>query len=228
MEIVCKKGTKKLVKGFKYKVLKLENSDPSTSRVFIKDFGWYTVNNFMTVTGEEIPKKDIDIEPLPSYNNFLDIKDISKNDILICKTDNYKSLFKNSMYRIEELSKEFRKYNGRKIEVDLIKFEGISKKLMHNRWNFEKVPTNIAREIALDQVLNDLPDKVNKRDCRNLRKIDYIDNKESILMSVLAKSILDEKRHGLNLIEWSVIQLGRGINLKTSTIRAIFYIRSYD
>ncbi len=40
MEIVCKKGTKKLVKGFKYKVLKLENSDPSTSRVFIKDFGF--------------------------------------------------------------------------------------------------------------------------------------------------------------------------------------------
>ena len=67
--------------------------------------------------------------------------------------------------------------------------------------------------MALEQILNDAPDKVTRTDFRNLRKIEHIENKDNELMLVLAKSILDGNRHQLSIVDWAVQQLGRKMDL---------------
>jgi hypothetical protein len=60
MVVICKKATIKLVKGLPYQVVALENSKKDRiGRVWIKDIGWYTVNNFETTDGKPLPKIDI-------------------------------------------------------------------------------------------------------------------------------------------------------------------------
>ena len=60
MVVICKKATIKLVKGLPYQVAALENSKKDRiGRVWIKDIGWYSVNNFETTDGKPLPKIDI-------------------------------------------------------------------------------------------------------------------------------------------------------------------------
>jgi hypothetical protein len=57
MVVICKKPTIKLVKGLPYQVVALENSKKDRiGRVWIKDIGWYTVNNFETTDGKPFTK----------------------------------------------------------------------------------------------------------------------------------------------------------------------------
>lgn len=218
MIVVCKKGTTKLVKGLEYNLVGLDNADPTkTGSVKIEGLGWYTVNNFETTDGKPLPKIDIALKV--SEREIISFDDLSKGDILICKTDSYKTLVKGGMYRIEELSSNTKQMTGWSGNLythteNYVKFEGITRKLMYNSWRFEKLPVGDAREMALEQVLYDTPDKVTKTDFRNKRKIEHIENKENVLMSILSKSILDENRHKLNITEWAVRQLGRKMDLE--------------
>jgi len=64
MRVVCIKQTKKLVKGFEYNLSALNNSAVTASKArsgkaFIDKIGWYSVSNFQTIDGEELPKLDI-------------------------------------------------------------------------------------------------------------------------------------------------------------------------
>lgn len=217
MVVICKKGTIKLVKGLPYQVVTLENSKKDEiGRVWIKDLGWYSVNNFETTDGQPLPK--INIARKEPTEKRLEFSDISKGDILICKTDNYKTLIKNGMYKIQEvssISKQVKGWSGvMRTQVDnYVRFEGVSRKLMFNSWNFKKLPTDQAREMALEQILNDTPDKVMRTDFRNTRKIEHIENKDEELMSILAKSILDVNRHQLSIVDWAVQQLGKKMDL---------------
>ena len=231
MIVICKKATTKLVKGLPYQVVELENSGKPIGRVRIKNLGWYTVNNFETTDGQPLPKKDIARkEPIELPLQF---SDLSKGDILICKTDNYKSLVKGSMYKIKELSsvsKQVKNWSGTmRTQVDnYVRFEGVTRKLMFSSWNFKKLPTDQAREMALEQILNDAPDKVTRTDFRNLRKIEHIENKDNELMLVLAKSILDGNRHKLSIVEWAVQQLGRKMDLERSDYSHLMNMKLKD
>ena len=191
MVVICKKGTVKLVKGLPYQVVALENSDKTKiGRAWIKDIGWYTVNNFETTDGNPLPK--IDIARKIEIEEPLEFSQLSKGDILICKSDSYKTLVKGSMYKIKELSsvsKQMKRWNGTTYTNtdNYVRFEGVSRKLMFSNWRFKKLPTDQAREMALEQILHDAPDKVTRTDFRNLRKIEHIENKDNELMQVLAK-----------------------------------------
>lgn len=219
MVVICKKATIKLVKGLPYQVVALENSKKDRiGRVRIKDIGWYTVNNFETTDGKPLPK--IDIAYKREYiEDPLEFSQLSKGDILICKSDSYKTLVKGGMYKISELSsvsKQMKNWSGGTYtHIDnYVRFEGVSRKLMFSSWRFKRVPTDQVREMALEQILHDAPDKVTRTDFRNLRKIEHIENKDNELMSVLAKSILDVNRHKLSIVEWAVQQLGRKMDLE--------------
>jgi len=221
MVVICKKATIKLVKGLPYQVVALENSKKDRiGRVCIKDIGWYTVNNFETTDGKSLPKIDI-AHKRENIEEPLEFSQLSKGDILICKSDSYKTLVKGGMYKINELSsvsKQMKNWSGGTYtHIDnYVRFEGVSRKLMFSSWRFKKVPTDQAREMALEQILYDAPDKVTRTDFRNLRKIDFVENKNKELMKFLSKSIIDENRHHLNIVEWTVKQLGNKMDLEIS------------
>jgi hypothetical protein len=220
MVVICKKGTIKLVKGLTYQVVELQNvSKTQIGRVCIKDLGWYTVNNFETTDGQPLPK--IDITRKEPVEKRLEFSQLSKGDILICKSDSYKTLVKGGMYKIDELSsvsKQIKNWSGATYtHIDnYVRFEGVSRKLIFDgfsHWRFNKLPTDQAREMTLEQILHDAPDKITRTDFRNLRKIEHIKNKDEELMSILAKSILDGNRHQLSVVDWVVQQLGKKMDL---------------
>lgn len=233
MVVICKKATIKLVKGLPYQVAALENSKKDRiGRVWIKDIGWYTVNNFETTDGKPLPKIDI-AHKREDIEDPLEFSQLSKGDILICKSDSYKSLVKGGMYKINELSsvsKQVKNWSGTmRTQVDnYVRFEGVSRKLMFSSWRFKRVPTDEAREMALEQILHDAPDKVTRTDFRNLRKIEHIENKDNELMLVLAKSILDGNRHKLSIVEWAVQQLGRKMDLERSDYSHLMNMKLKD
>jgi len=232
MVVICKKGTVKLVKGLPYQVVALENSDKTKiGRAWIKDIGWYTVNNFETTDGKPLPK--IDIARKVEIEEPLEFSQLSKGDILICKSDSYKTLVKGSMYKIKELSsvsKQMKRWNGTTYTNtdNYVRFEGVSRKLMFSNWRFKKLPTDQAREMALEQILHDAPDKVTRTDFRNLRKIEHIENKDNELMQVLAKSIIDVNRHKLSIVDWAVQQLGRKMDLERSDYSHLMNMKLKD
>ena len=232
MVVICKKGTVKLVKGLPYQVVALENSDKTKiGRAWIKDIGWYTVNNFETTDGKPLPK--IDIARKIEIEEPLEFSQLSKGDILICKSDSYKTLVKGSMYKIKELSsvsKQMKRWNGTTYTNtdNYVRFEGVSRKLMFSNWRFKKLPTDQAREMALEQILHDAPDKVTRTDFRNLRKIEHIENKDNELMQVLAKSITDVNRHKLSIVDWAVQQLGRKMDLERSDYSHLMNMKLKD
>lgn len=217
MEVLCKVATKKLVKDVVYKAIALKNIDPTCiGRVYIDNIGWYSVNNF-EIDGKPLPKKEIKLEKEVRFS--LEFKDLSKGDILFCRCDSYKSLMRNKMYKIRELSttsKQYMSYNGtlQTSYENYVRFEGVSRKLLFNQWRFERMPTDEAREMTLEQVLNDVPDKVTRSDFKNLKKIDFVENKNKELMKFLSKSILDGNRHHLSIVEWTVKQLGKNMDLE--------------
>ena len=232
MVVICKKGTVKLIKGLPYQVVALENSDKTKiGRAWIKDIGWYTVNNFETTDGKPLPK--IDIARKIEIEEPLEFSQLSKGDILICKSDSYKTLVKGSMYKIKELSsvsKQMKRWNGTTYtnSDNYVRFEGVSRKLMFSNWRFKKLPTDQAREMALEQILHDAPDKVTRTDFRNLRKIEHIENKDNELMQVLAKSITDVNRHKLSIVDWAVQQLGRKMDLERSDYSHLMNMKLKD
>jgi hypothetical protein len=233
MVVICKKGTIKLVKGLPYQVVALENSKKDRiGRVWIKDIGWYTVNNFETTDGKTLPKIDI-AHKREDIEETLEFSQLSKSDILICKGDNYKSLVKGGMYRIEDLfsvSKQAKNWSGGTYThtENYVKFEGVSRKLMFSSWRFKKLPTDQAREMVLEQILHDAPDKITKFDFKNLRKIEHIQNKDEELMLVLAKSILDGNRHKLSIVEWAVQQLGKKMDIERSDYSHLMNMKLKD
>lgn len=219
MEVVCVVSTKKLIKGVVYKAIAINNTDPTRiGRVYIENIGWYSVNNFL-IDGQVLPKIDIELEKVDRYS--LTFEDLSKGDILFCRTDSYKSLIKNKMYKIKELTqvpRQMKSWNGvayTSIEK-YVRFEGVSRKLVFNQWRFERMPTDEAREMTLEQVLNDAPDQVVRTDFKNQKKIDFVENKNKELMKFLSKSIIDENRHHLSIVEWTVKQLGSKMDLEIS------------
>ena len=232
MVVICIKATMKLVKGLPYQVVALENSKRGIGRVWIKDIGWYTVNNFETTDGKALPKIDI-AHKRENIEEPLEFSQLSKGDILICKSDSYKSLVKGGMYRIENLlsvSKQAKNWSGGTYtHIDnYVKFEGVSRRLMFSSWRFKKLPTDQAREMVLEQILHDAPDKITKTDFKNLRKIEHIQNKDEELMLVLAKSILDGNRHKLSIVEWAVQQLGKKMDLERSDYSHLMNMKLKD
>jgi hypothetical protein len=206
MIVICKKDSKRLIKGFSYEVLYLRNtinSRGNTGRVSIKGIGSFSVNNFSDSSGNELPK--IDYTATPEEIKEFKFENLVKGDFLICKVDKYKTLIKGNTYKIESLNTtttESKSYNGTiyTYHNHFVKFEGTQRKLKFSNWCFRPLTTGETREITLDKVLKDKDFEV--IDMKKHRKIDLIKNKEEELLKVISKSLLDPNRHHLSVIEW--------------------------
>jgi len=208
MIVICKKPTKRLLKGVRYESGSLWN-DGSNQRwlegkVEILGVGRFSVDNFTDTNGGPLPKTNV-ILPVPSQE-ILKIQDLNKGDILICKSDSYKTLGKGCMYQIEKISIisiQRTNWSGQPYThtEEKIKFVGIPRTLKFSHWRFRKLNPQESREISLNSVLHGKEPEIVKS--KDTRKIDLVSNKELELMSVLSKSIIDTNRHHLSIIDWA-------------------------
>jgi hypothetical protein len=107
-----------------------------------------------------------------------------------------------------------------------IKFEGVKRKLKFNNWNFRKLNSKEAREISLNSLLNGEEAPIIKT--QNIKKIDLMENKDSVLMDILAKSIIDPNRHHLTIVEWACDKVASKLSLEVSDFEYLMDIPFRD
>ena len=146
MIVICKKATKKMVKGLRYEVLNLYNDGTSQrwqeGKIEILGFGRFVVGNFTDTDGKPIPKIKI-LNPIPRVVN-LEFSDLKKGDILVCKSDHYKTIAKDAMYKIESLKEVTTQKLGWNKQTynhteKTIKLEGIPRSMKFKSWIFRKL-----------------------------------------------------------------------------------------
>jgi hypothetical protein len=218
MIVICKKATKRLVKGVRYETGSLYNDGTNQSwqegMVEILGVGRFVVDNFTDTDGNPLPKTNIIVPRAPI--NDLQFSDLTKGDILVCTSDSYKTLGKGCMYQIENLiTKTSQKINWNKQTYTYtehsIKFVGIPRTLKFSHWRFRKLSPQEAREISLNSVLHGEDPVIVKS--KDIRKIELVTNKELELMSVLSKSIIDTNRHFLSIIDWACQKSGTNLGI---------------
>ena len=218
MIVICKKPTKRLVKGVRYETGSLFNSGSNAKwqegTVEILGIGRFVVDNFTTTDGNPLPKTDIIVRP--THLEQLTFEQLTKGDILVCTSDNYKTLGKGCMYQIEELkSVSSQKMGWNKQPYthteQSIKFVGIPRTLKFSPWRFRKLSAQEAREISLNSVLHGEEPVIVKS--KDIRKIELVANKELELMSALSKSIIDPNRHHLSITDWACQKSGQNLGI---------------
>ena len=233
MIVICKRPTKKLVKGVRYETGSLYN-DGTNQRwqegtVEIVGVGRFVVDNFTTTDGNPLPKTNVIVPRTPIHN--LEFSELTKGDILICISDDYKTLGKGCMYQIEQLvTKSYQKMGWNKQPFthteQTIKFVGIPRTLKFSYWRFRKLSPQEAREIFLNSVLHGEEPVIVKS--KDIRKIELIANKELELMSMLSKSIIDPNRHHLSIIDWACQKSGANLGITSDDYSALLNMSLKD
>jgi hypothetical protein len=220
MIVVCKIPTKRLVKGIRYETGSLWNDGTNQGwlegKVDILGIGRFSVNNFTDNDGKPLSKINIILPTL--VQETLKFEDLKKGDILVCKSDGYKTMGRGCMYQIEELKvKSSQRINWNKTTYThtehSIKFVGIPRTLKFSPWRFRKLTPHEAREISLNSVLHGEDPVIVKS--KDIRKIELVQNKEFELMSALSKSIIDINRHHLSITEWACQKSGSNLGITT-------------
>jgi hypothetical protein len=229
MIVVCKRPTKRLVKGVRYEVDGLWN-DGSNQRwlegkISIKGIGRFSVGNFTDENGNGVSKINI-VRPFAQIERIV-FSELKEGDILVCTSDNYKTLLKGGMYRIEKLISihtQRTNWNGSAYthNEEHIKFEGVTRRLKFNTWTFRNLNSEEVREISLNVLLNDEEAPVIKS--QNIKKIDLMSNKDTVLMEILAKSIIDPNRHHLSITEWGCEKIAPKLSLVVSDFEHLLSI----
>jgi hypothetical protein len=234
MIVISKIANKKLLKGHRYEVQQLWNDGTNQrwveGRIQLLGFGRYSVDNFTDTSGNPVPKSNY-ISTQPQVERYIKYEDCKVGEILVCNSDNYKTLAKGSMYKIEKLDRvesEINGWNGNKWikKDDRVKFEGINRKLKFNGWAFRKLTPEEAREISLGSLLNGEEPEIIKTD--SIRKIDMVVNKEKALMEVIAKTLIDENRHHLSIIDWSCQKTGEKLRINPDDFKEILDMKLSD
>lgn len=211
MIAICIKPTKRLVKGGRYEIEGLWNSGTSQrwieGKVAVKGLGRFSVNYFTDTSGNPLPK--ILIQPNYRSHETLDFKDLKVGDILVCRSESYKTLATGAKYQIELLEEVPRIRKGIsssiKYSEKMIKFVGISRKLKFNSWSFRKLSPQESREISLTKLFGEGEVDIIKT---KVRKIDLATNKERVLLEILLQSISDRNRHILSVVDWACQKVG--------------------
>lgn len=218
MIVVCKKGTKRLVKDLRYEVQNLWNNGQNQAwlegKVELKGVsGRYTIDNFTDGNGNSVAKINHN-EPRNVVEN-LKFSDLKEGDILVCKVDSYRTMIKNGMYKVEKLETyTYTRGTGHRAwnyKDEYVRFEGIKRKLKFNPWRFRKLTSEESREIQLGSLLEGKDPDIIKT--TGINKFDKVSNKNKILMEVLSKSILDTNRHHLSILDWACKKSGENLGL---------------
>jgi len=223
MIVVCKRGTKRLIKGYRYEVANLWNSGTGGWRngklMLVGINSRFSVNSFTDSDGNPIGNIDYTSNTQPVSHTRFSFDECSKGDILVCNSERYKTFVKDGMYKIEELitkNTTRTRYNGTAYthSENFVKFVGIKRKIKFNSWSFRKLNANEAREISLNHILNN--EDTNIIVSSKKRNIELVEDKDDVLLKTLAKSILDPARHHLSIIEWACEKQGDKLALESS------------
>ena len=223
MIVVCNRATKRLIKGHRYEVKSLYNDGTNSryqeGKIFIDGVGGFVVSGFRTTDGKELPKVNY-ISNTVSQPRFESYKfeELSKGDILVCRSSNYKTFVKDGRYKVESLESKSKSRTGWNGTIttyteNYIKFEGIKRKMKFNVWSFRKLNTDESREISLSHLLDgEDPKFIIDASKRN---IDLVEDKDDVLLKNLAKAILDPNRHHLTITQWAE-KIGDKLNIESS------------
>jgi hypothetical protein len=230
MIVICKRETKRLVKGVRYEVQNLWNDGTNQrwleGKVEIKGIGRFVVNNFTDINGDDLPKKNL-INPVPRPNiNNLKFEDIKEGDILICLSDSYKTLIKGGMYKVESKMLVDSVYGSWKRSNGYLKFVGVSRKLKFSSWNFRSLNAEEIRDISLKSILENKPPDIIKS--TNFRKIDMVQNKNVELINILCRAILDQNRHHLSILEWTYQKTGKFMGIEKKDYKDLLDLKLND
>ena len=235
MIVISKVANKKLLKGHRYEVQNLWNAGNNQrwveGKVQLVGFSSrYSVDSFTDSSGNPLPNSNYASTVRPP-ERFIKFEDCKEGEILVCNSDHYKTIAKGSMYKIEKLDKvetEVSGWGGNKwIRKDeSVKFEGIKRKLKFNGWAFRKLTPEETREISLGSILNGEEPAIVKTTA--IRKIDMVVNKEKSLMEVIAKTIIDENRHHLSIIDWSCQKTGEKMRINPDDFKDLLDMKLSD
>lgn len=218
MIVICKKPTKKLIKGVRYESGSLWNDGTNQrwleGKIEILGAGRFSVDSFTDTNGNPLPKTNIIVAR--TFTPELKFEDLTKGDILVCTSDGYKTLGKGCMYQIEDLSltsKTIPGWNGQPYtsRQEKVKFVGIPRTMRFSPWRFRKLTSQETREISLNSVLHGKEPSIVKS--KDIRKIELVSNKELELMSMLSKSIIDPNRHHLSILDWTCQKSGTNLGI---------------
>lgn len=236
MIVICKKGTKRLIKGHRYEVESLYNGGGNQrwieGKLTLKDVvGRFSVGGFTDTDGKPIPTINISGRRNTTSIPRLDFDSLKTGDILVCTSDSFTLFAKNCMYKISDLNKivEQRKnWNGQTYNhTELkIKFEGINRWLKFSSWKFRALTTEELRENQLNSVLlGKEPEVVKSKD---VRKIDLTTNKNLELIKILSETILDTNRHHLDVIDWAVEKTGTKLKINREDFAQLLDMKLSD
>jgi hypothetical protein len=223
MIVICKKDTKRLIKGVRYEVQNLWNDGTNQrwveGKIEIKGIGRFVVDNFKDTNGNDLPKINVISPPILNQHEKIKFEDIKKGDILVCTSDFYKTMIKNGMYKVED--KQENTYNiGSFVRKEhYIKFFGIKRRLKFNSWRFRNLTPEESREISLKNILDG--EEADVITTTKLRKIDMVVDKEIELVRILCKSILDDNRHHLSVLDWAIKKSGSDMSINTEDYEPI-------
>lgn len=210
MKIISKKSTTRLVKGGEYEVIQIWNDGTSgiylEGKCVIDGIGRVNVNDFEMPDGSPVNRVKIEIKR--EY-----FEDLKKGDILISNYDVGKSFIKNQMYLVEDTKSISTptKY-GRISTSKFIKFQGFPRWYKFSSWRFRQLPQDKAREISLDEILLDKKSPTVTK--RQKRSIDTIENKNKLLIKVLAESICGKYRNNLSVMDWTIQKVGNKFGIE--------------
>jgi signal peptidase I len=223
MIVICKKDTKRLIKGVRYEVQNLWNDGTNQrwveGRIEIKGIGRFVVDNFTDTNGNDLPKINVTSPPILNQHEKIKFEDIKKGDILVCTSDFYKTMIKNGMYRVEDKQENTYDIGSFVRKEHYIKFFGIKRRLKFNSWRFRNLTPEESREISLKNILDG--EEAEVITTTKLRKIDMVVDKEIELVRILCKSILDDNRHHLSVIDWAIKKSGSDMSINTEDYEPI-------
>jgi hypothetical protein len=229
MNVVFKKGSKKLISGVIYEVKNLWNNGQNQKwlegKIELKEIsGIFSVNNFRDTNGGFIPS--VNYITSNSVTPNIRFEDIKKGDILVCKVDGYKTMLKNGMYRVEYLDTFEYNIGNYKRKERYIKFEGVKRRFKFNPWRFRKLTADESREIQLGALLEGKDPNIIKS--TDISKIEFSHNKEKVLMEILSKAILDENRHYFSILDWACKKSGENMKLKSEDYQTLLTMSLKD
>jgi hypothetical protein len=213
MKLICKKNTKKLVKGAIYEALKIDTIKPSNARYFRP---WVIVKindnqvgfrpeNFTLTNGEDIPEMNWQN---PSFQdafletNYLQGDKIKVGDFVVYKNSRCKTLEPGKIYKISEIKSTERGTLNHKWTEYKVKVEGSNTNF--GTYNFRPCSTQEVRDIALKKLFDEKVDVAKAGEAPRI--IDrYSDKyKEQVLLGLIISASLDINRHNMSILDWAV------------------------
>lgn len=207
MEVICKRGTKRLVSGAKYTAIKLQNSKSYrgsgrlfSGRISIIGFGSFTAKNFKQIDGTDLPEIDwVDA----SYKTNIENdgwanrvnKDAKVGDIVIFRNTNNQFLQQDKKYKVSD--------------VDPIRnrIKVLGYKSWVSGYQFRKCPSDVSRDITIASIFDEVSENFS---CDGIRKIDRLskEDREKLVLEILIKSYIDKYRNNMSVIEWAIKKTG--------------------